>query len=83
MFQLHQQRRLDFFILIGKPSKSFIKIISTNYFYCSSNAGGGGERVLWLAVYSLFQTQRKIDIYLYTNDKSLKKLKLLEDVKVR
>lgn len=49
----------------------------------SSNAGGGGERVLWAAIRAIQQKWPKARIVVYTGDHEVNKDQILSRVKVR
>ena len=49
----------------------------------SSNAGGGGERVLWGAIVYLQRTQPDIISVIYTGDKGVTKDGIISKVKVK
>eukprot|EP00041_Stephanoeca_diplocostata_P034973 m.1215490 g.1215490 ORF g.1215490 m.1215490 type:complete len:502 (+) comp24611_c0_seq3:133-1638(+) len=44
------------------------KIVTVGFFHPYCNAGGGGERVLWVAVNALCQAHENIHIIVYTGD---------------
>ena len=66
--------------------KSFIILISYLYYILSSmaysNGGGGGERVLWIAIQSLFQ-RHSDDLTIFIYSKPLNKEELISHVKSR
>lgn len=39
------------------------------FFHPYANSGGGGERVLWIAIKALLQSRKKIKLIIYTGDK--------------
>jgi alpha-1,2-mannosyltransferase len=47
-----------------------------------SNAGGGGERVLWTAIASLHRTERDIVAVVYSGDTDVSKEEIIAKVKV-
>lgn len=49
---------------------------------CSSNAGGGGERVLWAAIRATQRRWPKAVCVVYTGDHDASKATILERVKV-
>lgn len=50
---------------------------------CCSNAGGGGERVLWVAIRAVQSRYPKARIIVYTGDHEVNKEQILERVQVR
>jgi alpha-1,2-mannosyltransferase len=47
-----------------------------------SNAGGGGERVLWTAIAFIHRTERDIVSAVYTGDTDVSKEQIIAKVKV-
>jgi alpha-1,2-mannosyltransferase len=47
-----------------------------------SNAGGGGERVLWTAIASMHRTERDIVSVVYSGDIEVSKEEIIAKVKV-
>lgn len=47
-----------------------------------SNAGGGGERVLWTAISSIHRTERDIVVVVYSGDTDASKEEIIAKVKV-
>lgn len=54
----------------------------TGLTWCS-NAGGGGERVLWVAIRAVQSRYPKARIIVYTGDHEVNKEQILERVQVR
>ena len=48
-----------------------------------SNAGGGGERVLWTAVSHIQREHKDVICVVYSGDMDASKLDIIEKVKVR
>ncbi|TIC51800.1 UDP-Glycosyltransferase/glycogen phosphorylase [Wallemia mellicola] len=65
-------------IFIRNKPKSTKNSIAFFHPYC--NAGGGGERVLWTAIYGIQQSQPSVRIFIYTGDSESKET-LLSNVK--
>ena len=49
----------------------------------SSNAGGGGERVLWAAISALQRKEPNVISVVYSGDTDATKEKIIDKVKVR
>lgn len=49
---------------------------------CISNAGGGGERVLWTAIAHLQRTAPQLVMVVYTGDVDVNREHIVEKVKV-
>lgn len=74
--------QLDSFIRSGEHLVSHWRARGSYAEGCKSNAGGGGERVLWAAIRATQQRWPKAICIIYTGDHEASKIAMLERVEV-
>jgi hypothetical protein len=76
---------LDSFIRIGEylASPNFLSQFEVLTRVCTSNAGGGGERVLWTAIAALQRNEPDVISVVYSGDIDATKQDIINKVKVR
>lgn len=67
---------------VKKKERSFDKI-SVGFFHPYCNAGGGGERVLWIAIKAIQEKYPQVNCYVYTGDIEVTEQEILKNVEKR
>lgn len=66
-----------------EPGQTHVKPVVVGFFHPYCNAGGGGERVLWIGIRAIQQRYNFVKCVVYTGDKEVTGSQILEKARAR